>query len=244
MNLPTTFVGNAFDRLKTGRLGKLAWWMPSHVFQSKTGLGMANNMTHRMEQLTIKYQVAEKAVTCFLYNMFVQREGRIDRIQFLFAFGILLYSYVLFFDVSTAVLGNYYPDSHVAAIVLFFVLAALFQRPFQALFTKRLHDMNQTGWLFFVGMLLFYCSVPIYQDATAMIAQFKTGTIFNIDALNTTLGKEKAFIIIAFLYNLFLLLVLFMKKGTTGKNIYGQDPLRNVDESKRFSHIVQICKNG
>ena len=205
---------------------------------------MTKNMTHLKKQLMTKYQRAEKAVTCFLYNMFIKREGRIDRIQFLFAFGILLYTYVLFFDVSTAVLGKFFPNSHIALLGLFFVLAAIFQRPLQALYTKRLHDMNQTGWLFFVGMLLFYCAIPIYQNAMLIIGQFTSGMIFNVEDLKTTLGKEKAFIIIAFLYNFFLLLVLFMKKGSTGENIYGLDPLRNVDDSKRFSQIVQICKNG
>ncbi len=203
---------------------------------------MTQNTKSKKELFLTRLHSAEKAVTCFLQVMFSQREGRIDRLQFLFAFGILFYVFSLSLDVGTALVDMFFADTRRAHFILFIVLAALFQRPWQALYTKRLHDFNQTGWLFFVGMLMIYCSMPILQHAIVLIDTVKSDGLFDAATFKQVLDKEKAFLIITLLYNFFLLLVVLLKPGTEGENKYGADPLRNVDDSVRFSHIIQFCK--
>ncbi len=186
-----------------------------------------------------KLQATEKVISHYFYAMFINRQGRIGRVQFIFALGMLMYLYLLSFDAGSSLIAHYYPHNNMAFSLFLIALALPFQRPLQALFAKRLHDINQSGWIFFIGIFLYYCSIPVFENSLLLIDLVKSGQIFNVGVLKDKLEFQHAFLLQVLLYNVFVIFILFFKKGTKGENNYGSDPLQAKHSGKRFAHIIE-----
>ena len=153
-----------------------------------------------------------------LYCHYIKREGRSTRQQFLITLLPLLATVLFCAILITAFLPApaSRPEGIKTAMLLVLGMGLLFQRPFQAVYTKRLHDLNRTGWLFFAAYLTLYLNT--YLIGRTMLTSTSEQTLFANSAVLFSC-------MLALGYILSLTLLLAGKQGSEGGNYYGPDPL-------------------
>ena len=82
-------------------------------------------------------------------------------------------------------------------------------------YVKRLHDLGWSGWLSI--FIIFYSFSGLLE--------------FSEKASNFVIDNENFFLILEVIAGILSLILLF-KKGTTGINKYGKDPLTKYEENK------------
>jgi uncharacterized membrane protein YhaH (DUF805 family) len=108
------------------------------------------------------------------------------------------------------------------------VLSLLFIYPYVCIYSKRLHDLGQTGWLAAIpfGLSAIVQCVGLYTLATTglMAASLSVANMANPMAMLAKLGPMMAVGSIASLIGLVFWLWLGIAEGQHGDNKYGPEP--------------------
>ena len=84
---------------------------------------------------------------------------------------------------------------------------------------KRIHDLNWSGWILSLFVFTQVCGLLYWEDSSS------EGWWYAFEVLNTFEQEFLFFMTGLYLINFIVILILFFKKGTTGSNKYGSDPL-------------------
>lgn len=145
-------------------------------------------------------------------HLFLSFEGRIRRSHFWIAWGILF--------VGGMVLGM--------IPILGGIIGLLLIWPNLAIYVKRLHDMDKTGWLVLVPigltLVLGVVAVMIAGVGAMSLGEYEDDPA----ALMAVMGPAAAVFLLIFLVQIGFLIWIGATPGTPGDNRYGPDPKGGV----------------
>lgn len=160
----------------------------------------------------------------YLVATYIRRAGRMGRAHFTWALLLL----AIMVGLTTFVgfwLLDMYMGSHVRNIhylLVLFAILGLYQRPAQAIYAKRLHDLDMSSFYFFAAWLMLYISIGLMfltQPATTT-SPMLYHQISYMTQDNPPVHYE-IFCVFSLLFVMAITLMMLFKAGSARENFYG-----------------------
>ncbi len=155
--------------------------------------------------------------------------GRIPRKTFWLAMLALLVIILAIYAAAISVLGfpamnpNQPPDFSHPIFKVYGVVTLLSIWPALAIYVKRLHDRNMSGWWIVAGYLLMLIPFGLMFMNPAMMAGMQAGQMPS--GAGVMMAVMMGAYLVASLLFLWLFIVTGFLRGTNGPNRFGPDPL-------------------
>lgn len=175
-----------------------------------------------------KMSFGKAVASCF--RNYCNFNGRARRSEFWY-WVLFRGTIVLTITIINAILQslNVYQDNKTIAFIMllvFLVCELGLLLPYFAVYVRRLHDLDNPGWLVFVLFVIPELIKAVTDGINVLASEFSIG-ITSID------DKTMMLINLYFIITSVIWIVLLSKPGTEGPNQYGPDPIRIVNSSDK-----------
>lgn len=175
-----------------------------------------------------KMSFGKAVASCF--SNYCNFNGRARRLEFWY-WVLFRGTIVLTITIINAILQslNVYQDNKTIAFIMllvFLVCELGLLLPYFAVYVRRLHDLDNPGWLVFVLFVIPGLIKAVTDGINVLASEFSIG-ITSID------DKTMLLINLYFIITSVIWIVLLSKPGTEGPNQYGPDPIRIINSSDK-----------
>lgn len=201
----------------------------SQISQGQSApIPLQHQSTKNSKVMKEKMSFGKAVASCF--RNYCNFNGRARRSEFWY-WVLFRGTIVLSITVLNAILQslNAYQDNKTIAFIMllvFLVCELGLLLPFFAVYVRRLHDLDNPGWLVFVLFVIPELIKAVTDGINVLASEFSIG-ITSID------DKTMLLINLYFIITSVIWIVLLSKPGTEGPNQYGPDPIRIINSSDK-----------